>query len=94
MDGTLIVLGLLSALSIFVVMCRINVRRFMGYPALVDVATCIGLGWALHGSFGGMVAAITGSLFFSSFIWVFRKIWGYERFKGKRGWVRTPGVLA
>lgn len=93
MDGTLIALGLLSALSIFVVMCRINVKRFMGYPALVDVATCIFLMQALHGSFGGMVAAITGSLFFSAFIWVYRKLFGYERWLGKRGWVRFDGAF-
>lgn len=94
MQWTLVLLGFLSALSVFVVMWRINIRRFMGYPVICDVTVCVALGLALHGSFGGMAAAIIGSLFFSAGIWCLRHLVGYERYVWRVGWVRQPGLMA
>ena len=94
MDGTLFALGLLSAVSVFVIMWRINLRRFMGYPVLCDITVCASLAWIFHGSFAGMAAAILAALFFTIFISIYRWAFGYEKWLGKRGWIRFKGKWA
>lgn len=92
--GVLILLGFLSSISILIVMWRINIRRFMGYPACCDLAVCLFLMDIFAGSFGGMCSAIFASLFFSAGITVARKLFGYERFNWRqRQWVSHDGYL-
>lgn len=85
--------GILMAFTILIVMARLGLRKFMGYPAILDAIVVLLLGWLLHGTFGGITAAITGGLFFSLMITVVRKYYGYSRFT-RRGWeVKSYGVF-
>lgn len=72
-------MGALSAFSVIIVMYRLGIRRFLGYPAILDASVVVVLGLLLHGSIAGMMAAIIGSLFFSLLITILRRIHGYER---------------
>ena len=79
--------GILMAITIFIVMARIgNIRKWMGYPAFLDAGVVLLLALLLHGTFGGMAAAISGGLFFSLMITVIRRYYGYAKFT-RRGWV-------
>jgi len=85
--------GILMSFTLLIVMARLGLRKFMGYPAILDAAVVLLLGWLLHGTFGGIAAAITGGLFFSVMITVIRKYYGYSRFTYK-GWkIQSRGVF-
>lgn len=84
--------GILMAFTVLIVIARLGMRKFMGYPAVLDASIVIVLGWLLHGTFGGITAAITGGLFFSLMITVIRKYYGYSRLT-HRGWVTNYGVF-
>jgi hypothetical protein len=90
-----IAIGVLSAFVILIAMSRINLKKFMGYPAAMDVLVTVVLIWMLHGSYVGMVAAVIGGLFFSGMITVIRKMYGYTKLerKGYRlVWVEYNGT--
>lgn len=87
--------GILSAFTILIVLYRLGLRKFMGYPAILDAAVVFLLAFLLHGTFGGITAAITGGLFFSLAITVIRKYYGYSRYSiRQRQWVTTYGELS
>lgn len=83
-------IGILSAIVLLIVMARLGIRKFMGYPAVLDVVVTLTLAWLLHGTYVGMTAAIIGGLFFSLMITIIRKTLGYQRLT-TRGWVSSQG---
>lgn len=91
-----LVIGVLSALAILIVMMRLGIRKFMGYPALMDALVVLMLILMLHGTYVGMVAAVVGGLVFSGVITLIRRVWGYARLE-RRGvklkWIYYDGVL-
>lgn len=82
--------GILSAVAITVVMMRIDMKKFAGYPAICDMAVTLGLTFLLYGTWSGIVAAIIGGLTFSVMLTVYRYLFGYSRFTIK-GWKTTEG---
>jgi hypothetical protein len=85
-----IVLGVLTALSLMIILCRIAVRRFLGYPALLDASAVLLLAFLLHGTILGMLVAIIAALAFSCMIWGLSFLVGYERLQrrcGRLQWV-------
>lgn len=91
-----VAIGILSAFVILIAMSRINLKKFMGYPATMDVLVTVLLIWMLHGSYVGMVAAVIGGLFFSGMITVIRRMHGYTKLE-RRGfryvWVEHYGSI-
>lgn len=86
--------GILMAWTLLIIMGRMNLRRFLGYPAIMDVMGTLILGALLHGTLGGMIAAISGGLFLSLIITVLRHYIGYEVFNLRTGsWTTTLGTL-
>ena len=77
--------GILSAIAITIVMFRIGMDKFAGYPAVCDTAVTISLTFLLFGTWSGMVAAIIGGLTFSAILTLYRYLHGYSRFSSK-GW--------
>ena len=84
--------GMLSAVAIVIVMCRLDMKKFAGYPAICDTAVTLGLGFILYGTWSGMVAAIVGGLTFSLMLTIYRYCFGYKRMTIK-GWKTTQGVM-
>ena len=72
----------MSAIAVMVVLHRLGVRRFLRFPALLDVAVTALLTVLFIGTFGGMVAAISGGLFFSALVSVLRVWYGIGTDKG------------
>lgn len=90
-----IAIGILSAFAVLVAFWRMDIKKFMGYPAAMDFGVTIILLWMLHGSYVGMVAAVIGGLVFSGCITVIRKGYGYKKLhwrKFKLVWVEYPGT--
>lgn len=87
------IVGILSSLTILIVMWRIDLKKFMGYPAVLDATVTLALIAALHGTLGGISAGIVGGMFFSLMITVIRACYGYDRLQRigwKLAWVNTP----
>lgn len=88
-----ILVGILSAIAVIVVMARISLKKFMGYPVITDICVTLFLACLLAGTFAGITAALVGGLVFSALITVIRKLLGYQRIgirKMKPVWVDYP----
>lgn len=88
-----IIIGLLTAIAIYIVTLRLGASRFMGHPALTSALVVFLLVVMLHGTYVGMVAAVVGGLFFEGIITMHRKAFGYERLTIK-GWKRTESSFS
>jgi hypothetical protein len=79
-------MGFLTAIVILIVQARLDLRKFMGYPATMDCLVTLLIAWLLHGTFAGMTAAAFGGLFYSIIITIIRRTYGYKTLTFK-GWV-------
>lgn len=75
----LVLVAFMAVLGILIMMGRLNLRRFLGYPNVVDIACSILFLVLFAGTFSGMVVAGFASLFMSLMLWVLRSILGAER---------------
>jgi len=86
-----IFMGFLSAIALVIIMARINIKKFVGYPVIVDIAGSILFAILFAGTLTGMMVAVIAALTLSLIIWLIRFIMGYERFNLKsRQWVHYP----
>lgn len=75
----LVLVAFMAVLGILIMMGRINLKRFLGYPNVVDIACTILFVILFAGTFSGMVVAGFASLFMSLMLWVLRASIGAER---------------
>lgn len=77
-------MGVLSAVALIIIMARIDIKKFMGYPVIVDIAGSILFAFIFAGTLTGMMVAVVAALTLSAVIWVVRLVMGFERFSFKR----------
>lgn len=88
---TFIFMGFLSAIALIIIMARISLRKFMGYPVLTDVVGSILFCIIFAGTMTGIMVAMIAALVLSTCIWLVRSLFGYERFSLKtRSWQYHP----
>jgi hypothetical protein len=75
----LFIAGFLLALTMFVVMHRVCMKRFLGYATIVDVVFTIIMFSMFAHSFSGVVAGSVAGLVMAAGLTLGRKIFGYER---------------
>lgn len=80
----LVIVAIMTVLGALIMMQRLNLRRFLGYPNLVDLSFTILMLVLFAGTFSGMVAAGFASLFMSVLLGVLRSIIGAERLSIQR----------
>lgn len=88
--GVALIMGLITTAMFVIVLARIDIRKFIGYPILLDM-----LGHTLFvtlymGTLTGMVCAAIAGLTLSASIYILRKSLGYKRYKLKHGWIYYP----
>lgn len=83
-------MGITSAITFLILLARINLTRFMGYPILVDVLGTVTFVAIFHGTLTGMLCAVIAGLSLSGAIAALRYFRGYERWHIKQGWVYYP----
>lgn len=91
----LVLAGVLMSLTFFVMMGRINMRRFLGYATLIDIVFTILIFWIFAHTFSGAVAGAVAGLCMAVGLSLLRRIIGYDRLcwsKWKLHWVHTPPV--
>lgn len=81
----LMMVGFMAVLAAVIMMSRISLKRFLGYPNLVDITFSTFFVLTFHGTFAGMVVAGFASLFLSLILWALRSSIGAERIAVKRG---------
>lgn len=75
----LFIAGFLLALTMFVVMHRVCLKRFLGYATTVDVVFTIIMFSMFAHTFSGVVAGSVAGLVMACGLTLGRKIFGYER---------------
>ena len=88
--GTFFMVALVTVLGALLMMGRLNLKRFLGYPNLVDIAFTVLMFMLFHDTFSGMVVGGLTSLFMSVMLWVLRSSIGAERLAVKRGRYYMP----
>lgn len=88
----LVLVAFMAVLGLLIMMGRLNLKRFLGYPNLVDIACTVFFLIIFAGTFSGMVVAGFASLFMSLMLWVLRATVGAERLEvrweqRKRGFI-------
>ena len=95
--------GLISAIGLFFILCRFNLRRICGYATLVDVVATAAFVLMFMGTYAGMMTGIFAGVLVSLTLNVIRTLYGYDRAKLIRGtgnlmpslvWIHTPGRLS
>jgi hypothetical protein len=86
-----IFMGFLSAIALVVIMARLDIRKFMGYPVIVDITGSALFCLLFAGTLTGMMVAVIAGLTLSAIVWMIRYVIGFERFNFKsRTWSYYP----
>jgi len=89
-----IFMGFLVATALLVVLCRLNIKRIVGYPVLADLTATVLFCILMAGTLTGMSVAIVAGLVFSFTVTAIRKLFGYEKFNlATRSWVCYPRTI-
>lgn len=83
----LFVLGILSAIGIFMLFDRVGIRKALGYPIALDIIGGFVLSVAYFGTFSGMVVGIVSGIALSIMITWGRRWLGWKRYNWRtRQW--------
>lgn len=96
MEGLLapIFMGLLSTAAFLITLGRTDIKKFMGYPVLLDISGTVLFAALFHASLTGMMIAVISALSLAGSITLYRRYLGYKRFNFKaRAWVYYPPRL-
>lgn len=72
-------IALMTVIGLLIMMARLHLRRFLGYPNAVDIGATIVFAMLFHGTFAGMVVVGFASLMLSLSLWALRSSIGAER---------------
>ena len=71
--------GAMIVLTMFMMMARTDLLKWLGYANLVDVAFTVIMLLLFHNTYGGVVAASFAGVFMSGALWVLRNWLGCKR---------------
>ena len=91
--GTLAISGVLTALSVFIFLCFLNIRKVAGYHLWFDAVFSIALVLLYAGTFSGMITAFFGGLTLSLLLFFTKIFFGYWRWYPRYGWRFFPGLI-
>ncbi len=67
---TILTVGLLTAIAIFILLMKMGIRNFTNHSILTDVIISGGLTIMFIGTFTGMATALTAGIFVSLMLWI------------------------
>jgi len=71
--------GLLTAIGVIWIMCRMNLKRIAGYALAWDIGITALLVFLFIGTYAGMVTGMLAGLIISAFLTIVKKTAGAER---------------
>jgi hypothetical protein len=75
--------GVAAALTMFVLMWQMDIRKFAGYHAWVDVMFTVLLFVAFNGTYSGTMTAVSGGLTLTVLLLATKYLHGYKTFDVK-----------
>lgn len=82
------VAGMMTVLTILMVMARTDLLKWLGYANIVDVLFTVLMVYLFHDTFSGVVSASFAGVFMSGMLWVLRRTLGYKKLRIVRNkWV-------
>ncbi|AUZ94754.1 hypothetical protein HOR97_gp49 [Agrobacterium phage Atu_ph03] len=87
-----ILIALMTVIGLLIMMARLHLKRFLGYPNAVDIGATIVFTMLFHGTFAGMVVVGFASLMLSLSLWALRSSIGCERLAVRYGRMGRPIV--
>lgn len=90
-----IISGLLVVLCVLSMLARSNLKRWLGYANVVDIAFTLFMIGMFHGTFSGVVAGACAGVWMSVLLQIFRKTIGCERLVWVKGtkWYSVPVLV-
>ncbi len=80
--------GIAAALVMFLVMLQLDVRKFTGYHAFIDLTFTFVLFWAFNGTYSGTMTAVSGGITLTALLLCTRYLFGYKLYDTrKRRWI-------
>ena len=68
-----------AAAALFIVMVKLNIRRILGYDAMIDLCSTALLISMFKGTATGMAAAVFAGVILSLLLLIAKQLLGYER---------------
>jgi hypothetical protein len=81
---TILIMGGLTALGIFIIMMRIGITKFTGYMAGTEMMLFALLAFLFIGTMSGMMIGMVAGIALSIGLWVSKKLFGAKKLK-RRG---------
>lgn len=85
-----IFMGFFTVVAFIVILARFNLTKIMGYPTIVDIGGSVLFALIFAGTLTGMLVAVIAGLLLTMFTWAYRYLFGYEKYKVKKGWSYYP----
>ena len=93
--AAMIFAGFILCLAMLLTMARLDLLKFLGYAAIVDVLFTIVMFEMFAGTFMGIVAGAVSGLCMTSMLYILKGALGYKRFSIKRmQWVQYGPTYA
>lgn len=74
-----VIVAAAAAAALFIVMIKLNIRRVLGYDALIDLVSTALLISMFQGTATGMAAAVFAGVILSLLLLIAKQLLGYER---------------
>lgn len=87
--------GFCVVLCVLSMMARSNLKRWLGYANVVDIAFTLFMILLFHGTFSGVVSAATAGVWMSVLLQILRKSMGCERLviAKRERWYHMPTLV-
>lgn len=85
-------IALATAVSIFIVMWKLDIKKFTGYSGLTDLTLMIILIAVFMGTFSGMVTGMIAGIILSVFLYIAKKCVGAKKLKRTRKFIAWKDV--
>ena len=83
-----VVSGIAAALTVFVLLWQVDIRKFAGYHAYVDVAFTVLLFVLFNGTYSGTMTAVAGGLTLTVLLLATKYFHGYKLYNTQRNvWI-------
>ena len=81
---TILIMGLMTALGIFIVLWKCDIRKFNGYKIATEVGLFAMLAWLFIGTVSGMLIGLVAGIALSASLYITTRLFGIKRLK-RRG---------
>jgi hypothetical protein len=81
-----IISGLVASLAMLFLLVKLDLRKCLGYDAVIDISVTVFLTYLFTGTYAGMSAAMIAGLILSVQLIILKRLIGAERLDLKKSW--------